>query len=260
MDNPVIYEKFDWESFRLEQLDKKVNKVLENIPEDVKTILDVGCGNGLITNILGEKYEVTGVDRSEAALAYVKTKKIRADANSIPLPDRNFDLVFSSELLEHLDEKTFKGTLKEFSRLTRKYLFLTVPNRENPDKLLIKCSSCGYIYNRPNHLRSFSAKYLASLFPDFELIDTFVSGKKVRYYNPALLQLKRKLTPSSSWIPYYWIPENNRKSVCPRCEHEFEYKYKFNPMSTSLDILNAVISPKRPYWLFMVMKRNNEDL
>ncbi len=92
MDNKAVYENFDWESFKESNLGDKITKVMEMIPSGVKSILDVGCGNGLITNALGDKFDVTAVDRSENALKYVKTKKIQADADQIPLPDHSFDL------------------------------------------------------------------------------------------------------------------------------------------------------------------------
>lgn len=255
MDNKAVYEKFDWASFTEDDLGEKISKVIEMIPEDVENILDVGCGNGLITNTLGEGYDVTGVDRSENALKFVKTNKIQADADHIPLADQSFDLVFSSELLEHLDDKTITGTISEIKRLSKKYIFITVPNDENPDKLAIKCPSCSYVYNRPNHLRSFKLKKFESLFPEYRIIKHFVSGKKVRYYQPALLNLKKRIAPSQSWIPYYWIPESNRKTICPNCEHEFKYDYRFNVFATSIDIINAIISPKKPYWLFVLMEK-----
>jgi len=62
MDNTVIYEKFDWGKLQSNDLRDKINLVIDYIPEDVKTILDVGCGNGVITNELAKRYKVTGVD------------------------------------------------------------------------------------------------------------------------------------------------------------------------------------------------------
>jgi ubiquinone/menaquinone biosynthesis C-methylase UbiE len=255
MDNKTLYEKYDWGQLQQSAMEEKTSKILDSIPKNVKSIIDIGCGNGVITNALAEKYEVTGVDRSENALKYVKTKKIQADADSIPMPDGSFDLVLSSELLEHLEDQTFENTIKEFKRLTRNYIFITVPNCENPDKLSVRCPECKYIYNRSNHLRSFKPKDFKSLFAEYDIIAITKYGKKVRFYNPAILYWKQKLTPSSAWIPYYWIQKGKRNSVCPKCEHEFVYHYKFNILATYFDIINVIISPKRPYWLSVLMQK-----
>ena len=99
MDNKNLYEKFDWASLKEEDLKDKIIKVLDFLPEDVKTIVDVGCGNGAITNVIGKQYDITGVDRSKEALKHLKTKTVLASADNIPLPSASFDLVFSSELL-----------------------------------------------------------------------------------------------------------------------------------------------------------------
>ena len=254
MDSKQVYEDFNWADFKFDSLKSKVTKVLENIPSGVDSILDVGCGNGLITNMLSQKYEVTAVDRSQNALKFVKCNKLQSSADNIPLPDNYADMVFSSELLEHLPEDVLKGTVAEIKRLSRKYIFITVPNEENPDKLSIKCPKCKYVYNSPNHLRSFSAKKLIDLFPEYNLIDTFSFGLKVRYYNPTLLKIKRKISPSNSWIPYYWLGKDKRDTSCPNCANRFYNSYKFNILSTSVDMINLLVSPKKPYWLFAIFE------
>ena len=255
MDNKNIYEKFDWASLKEEDLKDKILKVLEFIPEDVNTIVDVGCGNGAITNVISKQYEVTGVDRSKEALKHLQTKTVLASADNIPLSSAYCDLVFSSELLEHLDDDTFAKTIKELKRLTKKYIFITVPNDENPDKLSIRCPRCKFVYNRPNHLRSFKPKDFKILFPEYKILKTFAFGSKVRYYNPAILTVKKRITPASSWIPKYWIEKSKRKTFCPKCENEFIYPYRFNLIATGLDILNVILSPKKPYWLFVLMEK-----
>ena len=255
MDNRNLYEKFDWEALKSEDLKEKADLIRKLIPESVKTILDVGCGNGAITNYLSDYYDITGLDRSASALSFVKTKKIQASADEIPLSDLTFDLVFSSELLEHLEEEVLRKTVKEISRIAKEYVLISVPNRENPDKLSIRCPSCEYVFNRPNHLRSFSIQRLKDLFPEYQIITSKVSGKSVRYYNPVLLNIKRKISPSTSWIPYSWIPSGKRKTFCPACEYEFDYPYKPNLFARSIDLLNVIISPKRPYWLIVLFKK-----
>ncbi len=255
MDNKNIYEEYDWFSLKESVLKEKTQKIMELIPQDVQTIVDVGCGNGVITNILGQNFKVTGVDRSKKALSFVKTAKIQASADNIPLPDNSFDLVFSSELLEHLEKKVFEGTVSEIKRLSKKYIFITVPNDENPDKLSIKCPKCSYIYNSPNHLRNIKLQDFYKLFSEYKIISSFVFGKKVRYYNPLLLNIKKRISPAHSWIPYYWMPKEKRKTTCPKCEYEFENPYRFNLFATAIDFVNVLVSPKKVYWLFVLMEK-----
>lgn len=254
MDNKIIYEQHNWEQLDTSRLAPKILKVLENIPADVRSIIDIGCGNGVITNELGKKYQVLGVDRSRRAIEFVNTPKLEASCDAIPV-EGPFDMVFSSELLEHLPDQVFYDTIKEFKRLAGKYIFITVPNGENPDKLSIRCPSCGYIFNRPNHLRSFRVQDFNKLFPEYTIIRSFTFGKKVRYYHPLLLNLKRKISPATAWIPYYWIPRTDRHAICPRCEHPFFCPWRFHPLAFAVDVANVLVSPKKPYWLFVLMEK-----
>lgn len=256
MDNAKVYELLDWEKLDLSKLKSKIDHLLNIIPSDVNSIIDIGCGNGTITNVLAEKYDTTGVDRSQNALKFVRGKKIEASCDSVPKENNSYDLVFSSELLEHLPEGVFQKTIEEFKRLSKKYILITVPNGENPNKLMIKCPDCGYIFNRPNHLRSFNLEDFKRLFPGYSIEHHSTIGKKVRYYIPFIQRLKRDITPSSSWIPYYWITKESRDTFCPKCEHSFHYGYKFHPVATSLDILNVILSPKKPYWLVVLLKKD----
>ncbi len=255
MDNKNIYEKFDWSALQESHLKEKISKVIEMIPDDVKSIVDIGCGNGVITNVLGLQYRVTGVDRSEHALRMVKTEKLNASADHIPLPDHSFDMGFSSELFEHLKDDVLQGAIREINRLSKKYIFITVPNDENPDKLSIQCPECKYTYNSPNHLRSFKPTDFHRLFPEHKIISTFTFGTRVRYYNSHLLTIKKRISPPRSWIPNYWMPENKRQTICPKCEHKFVNRYQFNPIATFMDIFNVIVSPKKPYWLFVLMEK-----
>jgi ubiquinone/menaquinone biosynthesis C-methylase UbiE len=255
MDNNLYYEQFSWEGIDHKLFASKIAKIIATIPDDVKTIIDVGCGNGAITNELAKEFCVTGIDRSKNALHYVKTDKILCSSDAVPLPDKNFDMVFSSELLEHLEVDKLQKTSLEMQRLTKKYIFITVPNQELLEKTFIECEKCNYRYNRSYHLQSFTKEKLIALFPDFELIDSFLYGKKIRTYKSEISAIKHASAPAVSWIPYYWTSREKRHTMCPNCEFSFVYKYKFHPLSLLCDLLNVLVSPKKPYWLFVLLKR-----
>ena len=101
------------------------------MPGTVRTILDVGCGDGALTVRLAEEWDVTGADMSAVALEHVKTAAVQASATDLPFADGSFDLVLSSEMLEHLSPGDYGRAISEMSRVTRRYLLLTVPYRED---------------------------------------------------------------------------------------------------------------------------------
>lgn len=93
----------------------KTKIILDIIPQDVRTIIDIGCGDGAITNVLAERYRVIGGDVSQEGLKNlsVKAEPMVSSAQSLPFKDKCIDLVLSSELLEHLPEDVFLGTIFE---------------------------------------------------------------------------------------------------------------------------------------------------
>lgn len=51
LDNELFYEYLDRVEYSGEtKLKRKTEKMVETIPSDVKTIIDIGCGDGTITN------------------------------------------------------------------------------------------------------------------------------------------------------------------------------------------------------------------
>ena len=94
--------------------------------QQVKTILDLGCGTGRFTEALASSFdaEVVGVDPSSKMLAQARAKRrdrrVRYElghAEAIPLPNDSVDLIFISMALHHFDDpsaaaRECRGVLK----------------------------------------------------------------------------------------------------------------------------------------------------
>ena len=234
---------------------RKIKKIFENIPKDVKNIADVGCGKGVITNELAKEYDVVGIDWSKNALKYVKNKTIHASCNNIPIESNSYDMTLCSEMLEHLDDDLFFGAIAELKRISKKYIFITVPNNENLEKLMIKCPSCNTKYNKNHHVRSLNIDHFKLLFPEYRIKTSFAFGEKYRTYNKYLINLKHRLTPSNSWIPKYWWNLENEIEVCINCSFKFSYQQKFNLISFSFDVMNMLVTRKKPFHLYVLLEK-----
>jgi SAM-dependent methyltransferase len=97
-----------------------------------RTALDFGCGIGRMTCALTSDYEtVTGVDISakmlEQAASHPKTQFIQAASYPLPFPDRSFDLVHSSLVVQHISHPHSLEYLREFFRLSRGQILFDVP-------------------------------------------------------------------------------------------------------------------------------------
>jgi ubiquinone/menaquinone biosynthesis C-methylase UbiE len=259
MDNKKYYEGFDWTSANLsEKISDKITSLLKIMPHDVSTIADIGCGDGSITNVLSKNFHVYAIDRSLNALKFVITDKLQASADFISLKSRSVDLVFSSEMIEHLPDDVYSKAISEFGRIARNYIMLTFPDDENISKNFVECINCKTVFNKSYHLRTLNKKNIIKEFPDFEIIDTFKTGSLIRPYKKFLSKIKHNFCPSDSWIPLHWTPDGRRSTMCPNCDTCFEIPYKFNLLAFLCDSTNTLISPKRPYQICILLKRKND--
>lgn len=80
--------------------------------QQIKTVLDLGCGTGRFTEALAAYFDaqVVGLDPSTKMLAQARAKqrdpRVRYElgrAEDIPLPDDSVDLIFISMVLHHFD-------------------------------------------------------------------------------------------------------------------------------------------------------------
>lgn len=90
-----------------------INRLLHKyLPDKDKTILDLGCGTGLMFRILTrEGYRVFGADlRPEGLLATHKliphSRLLQIDARHLPFREGAFGIVIILDILEHVDDHT----------------------------------------------------------------------------------------------------------------------------------------------------------
>ncbi|MEJ2633718.1 MAG: class I SAM-dependent methyltransferase [Calditrichia bacterium] len=242
--NPELWRNYD----PSELLAKRVNLVLDFMPEDVRTILDVGCGNGILSNAFPERYQITGIDYSLEALRFVLGKKIQGSSDQMPVKNQSFDMIFSSELLEHLPTELLHRTIREFQRIAKRYIFITIPNNEILERNSIKCPKCDHIFHSYGHLHSFKDEDIIKMVgADFELLLNKTLGPSVREYNKVLLHIRHNL--GKRWFPA------TKYTVCPNCGNSVFTNLSGNLISKTCNALNIVFSRQKPYWLFMLFRR-----
>jgi SAM-dependent methyltransferase len=96
---------------------------------DYGSVLDVGCGAGHNIELLrdGRAVELAGVDISEEALSRARGMWPQGDFSELDIQadhlDRQWDLVFSSLVLEHLPDD--ERALRNMRAMSRRYLLVT---------------------------------------------------------------------------------------------------------------------------------------
>ncbi len=137
------------------------------LPLDVRTILDVGCGEGYVLQRLPGSLFLVGADRRREPLRMVRNKRTLGDITRLPFSDKTFDLVMANDVLEHLDREARLGALGEMARIADRYIIVTVPFMEDLNLACTRCSDCGRYYHVNRHGASFGLRELGALLEKF---------------------------------------------------------------------------------------------
>ncbi len=170
-------------------IEPKIKWIQNFVKIDKNTkILDVGCGNGRFTYYFDKlSNNVLGVDISSYLLSINPGKNLlKADAYNLPFKDNSFDISFCSDLLHHLDNPL--KALNEMTRVSKKYIIISEPNRINPFIIL------NSIKNKEWCMFNFSLKKILSK-TNLRLVKKntmgFISYKKIpKYLIPLFMKFK----------------------------------------------------------------------
>jgi ubiquinone/menaquinone biosynthesis C-methylase UbiE len=108
-----------------------INKIEQLFPKidisNIKNVLEVGCGAGMLANYLSEKYQmnVTGTDVDPEQIELAKefhegNNRLNfspADATDLPFKDSEFDMVISFLVMHHIND--WKKAFEEIKRVLK---------------------------------------------------------------------------------------------------------------------------------------------
>lgn len=168
---------YEWEQEKgrcLEDIRQwKTNKLAEILRDyNFESVLDIGCGSGITLEKLSYIKQISvekriGCDLSLRILTraksnYPNTTFVRADAQSLPFRDKQFDLAICTAVLEHLPDP--EKALLEINRVSN-YALIEVPLEDcltlNIWRSLRKF--IGRTQQEGGHVQFFSVKPLFSL-------------------------------------------------------------------------------------------------
>lgn len=141
--------------------------------EEVQSVLDVGCSHGaLVSQLWQDGVTASGTDVSPTAVRRAYEERCKPEgkctaqlsggappagvlknssfsgrprcvgdcfrvgsAIGLPWPDNSFDAVVSSDMLEHIAEEDVPAAVREFHRVSRKYVLLLIAPRTEGNKV-----------------------------------------------------------------------------------------------------------------------------
>jgi 2-polyprenyl-3-methyl-5-hydroxy-6-metoxy-1,4-benzoquinol methylase len=202
----IIYDNIVFGKYDINKFNKFYPHIKNNLKntEEIK-VLDVGGGEGHLLDLFLTKlkedfnnniyinFEFHIIDISKRQVEMAKKKGYNAIIHDIskgfPYNDESFDIIFASEVIEHIFDTSY--FLKECCRILKKdgLLILTTPNIAslgNRINLFLgnKPGCIDYrVENSPGHIRVFTIKNIVELLNDagFKIIK--ITGFKVNTYN-----------------------------------------------------------------------------
>jgi hypothetical protein len=148
------------------------------IPGGGNTALDVGARDGHFSRLLAEKYEsVTALDLEKPSLFHKNTQCVQGDVAHFEFSDDSYDLVFCAEVLEHIPSPLLDKACSELSRVSKEYLLVGVPYKQDIRVDRTTCYTCGRKNSPWGHVNRFDEKRLGKLFPEFKTCEVSFVGK-----------------------------------------------------------------------------------
>jgi len=108
-----------------------------------RNMLDAGCGRGTFCAYAKDVgIEAYGIDFSPWAVdnPYPRAKGLieLGDVRNMRFPDASYDLVFASDIMEHIYEEDLDKVISEFQRVARKWIFYNISVTEEGNRLVLE--------------------------------------------------------------------------------------------------------------------------
>jgi ubiquinone/menaquinone biosynthesis C-methylase UbiE len=147
---------------------------------DPQSVLDVGCGEGVLTEQWAERLgdgRVVGIDLDDDKLRAEWAKRARdnlelraEEATRLSFGDDEFDLAAAIEVLEHVPEP--EATLAEMARVAQRHLLVSVPRE--PLWRGLNMARAAYLRdlgNTPGHVHHWSKRAFVSLLSRYGTVE-----------------------------------------------------------------------------------------
>ncbi|MDD4953869.1 MAG: methyltransferase domain-containing protein [Candidatus Omnitrophica bacterium] len=161
MDNKETQRKiFQYRNDKFETPDlqrQRVEIVFKTLrPYFKRRVLDIGAGHGEMVKILrGKGYAVEGMD--------INPNELVQEGNFTKLPDKEYDTVVCSHIIEHMTDEELALGFSEIKRVLIGKLIIATPYDEDLDRLI--CPLCRiHLYG---HRRSFTRESMTLLLEGF---------------------------------------------------------------------------------------------
>ncbi|MDG1477728.1 MAG: class I SAM-dependent methyltransferase [Vicingaceae bacterium] len=175
----------------------RINELLDGFEKYRKTnrILDVGCGPGLfLIEAKKRNWDVYGTEFTIEQTDYLKTKGIKTSLGKLQsnsFEKESFDVIISSEVIEHINNPIEEMKLFNFFLRKGGLTYITTPNFNAIERFILKGRYNIILY--PEHLSYYTPKTI-----DLLLSKTGFQKVKIKTTGISISRIKNSLSKTSS--------------------------------------------------------------
>ena len=126
----AIYKKVYTSSISIKSFSSyyyQLNDILSLPKSEVKNILEIGGGQGILKNMLKcYDYNHTSLDIDNTFMP-----NIIGDIRNLKIEDNKYDCVCAFQVIEHVESKSTQQIFDELFRVSKKYVFISLPIQIN---------------------------------------------------------------------------------------------------------------------------------
>lgn len=112
--------------------------------EGVNSLLEIGSGNGIISKHI----PIYGIDVTTCDFDANVSPDIVADVRNMPIKDKSYDATVAFQVLEHIPFEDFEKALSEISRISKRYVIISLPYRSSYFEFIFKFPGIRTLFKR----------------------------------------------------------------------------------------------------------------
>lgn len=172
----------DLKKYRNKDIEKeRTMDLLALVPTNFSgDVIDIGARDGWFSIFLAEKFDrIVALDLETPDIIKENIECVKGDITEKNFINETFDMVFCTQVLEHIMPSKLKQTCKELETISKRYLIIGVPYKQDIRVGRTTCQNC-HMHNPPwGHLNSFDKGKLISLFANCSIKKiSFVGSNK----------------------------------------------------------------------------------
>ena len=231
----------------------RMRELLQLMPAESQSVLEIGARDGRITRLLVERYpRVIALDLETPNLQLPNCELVKGNVCSLDYADNSIDFIVCTEVLEHVPD--LEQACHELARVAAKYLLVGVPFRQDTRLARTTCASCGTINPPWGHVNEFDEPKLLKLFPDMKpKTISFVGEKKARTNTISTALMDFAGNPWGMYI---------QEEPCVRCGAKLippngmtTVQRVAAALSYRLTLAQNIFTPKTPLWIHILFEK-----